>query len=158
SIAIPEAVSGPDNFVAGQGISDLPISKKGTIKDIKVGIQITHPDTSDLDVLVKRGGTYVPLAFGVSGPGTTDNNFRSGAGCAGGLTVFDGAATRFIIDSSNPFDGSFLPNSALAPLGLFNGEQLKGTWRLVVTNFGSSPPPSAGTITCFQVTAKYRKG
>jgi subtilisin-like proprotein convertase family protein len=74
------------------------------------------------------------------------------------MTVFDPRATRHLNDSSNPFDGSYLQISDSVPLTVFNGEQLKGTWRLVVTDFVPSLPTTTGSITCFQVTAKYKTG
>ena len=75
------------------------------------------------------------------------------------MTVFDGAATLRISDGNNPFDGPFRPALAARPnLSLYNGDQLKGTWRLLAVDTDAPPAVETGTITCFQLTARYKTG
>jgi subtilisin-like proprotein convertase family protein len=151
-VPIPDA-SPPPNSVPGAVFDDIGIGKKGTVKDIKVGVQITHTDTGDLELWLLKDTQPVPLSFNNSGPGADDDNYGSGTGCVGGMTVFDGAAALQLFDSTNPFDGSFRPDQNSLPLGVYNGEQVKGTWRLLVVD---DAPVDTGTITCFQLTAKYK--
>ncbi len=152
-VAIPAATDTATNFEAGAAASTLDINKKGTLKDVNVGIQVTHPDTSELGLYAFNASTYVPLSLGNSGPGANTENYGGGTGCTGGMTTFDGASRTFIDDASNPFVGSFLPDEFFVPMRVFDGTPLKGTWKLVANNVG----PDTGTINCFQVTAKYKK-
>jgi len=153
-VAIPDAGPPPDE-IPGAVFDDIGFGKKGTVKDIKVGVQITHPDTADLELWLLKDNLPIPLSFNQSGPGADDDNFGSGTGCTGGMTVFDGAAPLQLFDSTNPFDGSFRPANNSLPLGVYNGQQVKGTWRLLVIDEDNI---DTGTITCFQLTAKYKTG
>jgi hypothetical protein len=156
AVPIPDATPGV-NFQPGAAFSDLAVTKKGTIKDVDVGVQVTHPDTGDLDLYLFKGETYIPLAFGESG-GSSTANFGGGTACTGGITVFDSAAPLGIFYGNNPFAGSFKPALNALPLGVFNGEQLKGTWRLLVLDYDAPPPADVGTINCVQLTARYKSG
>jgi len=156
AIPIPDETPPPDS-VSGAAFSDLPVNKKGTIKDINVGVQVTHPDTGDLELYLFKGTKYIPLALGAQG-GSTDDNIGGGTACTGGITTFDGAATLDIDDGLNPFAGAFRPQADTLPLGVYNGDQLKGTWRLLVIDFVAPPPVQTGTINCFQLTARYKAG
>jgi len=152
-VAIPDAGPPPDE-IPGAVFDDIGIGKKGIVKDINVGVQITHPDTSELELWLLKGDEPIPLSLNNSGPGADDDNFGSGTGCVGGMTVFDGAAPLRLFNANNPFDGSFRPDADDLPLGVYNGGQLKGTWRLLVIDESNL---QTGTITCFQLTARYKK-
>src|SRR5262249_7364237 len=99
------------------------------------------------------GSTPVPLSLNESGPGANDNNYGSGTGCTGGMTVFDGAAPLQIFQGVNPYDGSWRTDSTIVPLAYFHGGQTKGTDRLPVNDTAGG---DTGTITCFQLTVKYK--
>jgi len=154
AIPIPDQ-SPPPESLPGFAVSDIGVTKKGTIKDLNAAVQITHTDTADLDLWLFKGDKSIPLAQNVSGPGANDDNFGSGTGCVGGMTVFDSAAPLRIAQGVNPFDGPFRLNQNDLPMSVYNGDQLKGTWRLVVVD---QDDVDIGTITCFQVTAKYKAG
>jgi len=153
-VSIPDATPGVDGL-PGAVFDDIGVGKKGIIKDVKAGVQIAHPDTGDLDAWLFKDEQYIPLAFGASG-GPSTANMGSGTGCVGGITIFDSAAPLGIFYGNNPFDGSFRPALNAAPLGVYNGEQFKGTWRLLVLDFDPPPPADIGTINCFQITVKYK--
>lgn len=152
-VSIPDATPGI-NGLPGAVFDDIGVGKKGIIKDVKVGVQIAHPDTSDLQLWLFKDEQYIPLSFFVGGPTTA--NMGSGTGCTGGITVFDGAAPLSIFQGDNPFDGSFRPTQNSLPLGVYSGEQFKGAWRLLALDFAPPPPASIGTINCFQITVKYK--
>jgi len=156
AIPVPDATPGP-NFQPGAAFSDLPVNKKGTIKDIDVGVQVTHPNTGDLDLYLFKGDKYIPLAFGVEG-GASSANLGGGTACTGGITVFDSAAPLGIFYGNNPFAGSFKPALNALPLGVYNDDQLKGVWRLLVLDYVAPPPVETGTINCFQLTARFKTG
>lgn len=151
-VAIPDAGPPPDE-IPGSVFDDIGFGKKGTVKDVKVGVQVTHPDTADLELWLLKDNLVIPLALNESGPGADDDNYGSGTGCVGGMTVFDGAAPLQVFDTTNPFDGSFRPQTNSLPLGVYNGQQVKGTWRLLAIDEDNT---DTGTITCFQLTAKYK--
>ncbi len=157
AITIPGAVDTPTTFSPGQASSNIDVSKKGTIKDVNVGVQATHPDTSDLALWLFKDETYIPLIFGNSGPDGNTEDYGGGTGCTGGITVFDTQANISINQASNPFAGTFLTADDEFTLAEFNGEQLKGTWSLLAYNFEAPPPPGTRAIDCFQLTAKYKK-
>lgn len=152
-VPIPDA-GPPPNEIPGAVFDDIGIGKKGIVKDINVGVQITHTDTADLELWLLKGDLPIPLSLNNSGPGADDDNYGSGTGCVGGMTVFDGAAPLQTFAVTNPFDGSFRPEQDTLPLGVYNGQQVKGTWRLLVIDEDNL---DTGTITCFQLTAKYKK-
>src|SRR5262249_26185771 len=151
-VAIPDRTPGP-NGVDGSVFDDIGFGKKGLVKDVKIGVQVTHPDTSDLELWLVKDNVAIPLAQSQSGPGADNDNCGSGTACTGGMTLFDGAAALQLFDSTNPFDGSFRPQNNIAPLGVYNGQQVKGTWRLLAIDENTG---NTGTITCFQLNVKYK--
>jgi hypothetical protein len=163
-VPIPQAIDNPsptpDTY--GEAVSDVPVTKKGTVKDVNVGVQITHPDTRDLLVYLFKGERYIELAALNSGfSGSSEANYGGGIACAGGITVFDDLAPTFIYGADNPFAGSYRPAVGRAfggagSLAEFNGEKLNGTWRLLVLSNDPPPPIATGTIQCVQIIAKYK--
>ena len=167
SIAIPDAVETPSSYRAGSAASKLRVGRKGTIKNVKVRVQVTHPNTAELDLYAFNGTTYVPLALGgfglppivfssggagAAGLPSGGADFGGGKACKGAKTVFDGRAERFISEGQNPYAGTFLPALYYVPLSTFKQTQLRGRWRLLVTD---SAPGDTGTIECFSVRVKY---
>jgi subtilisin-like proprotein convertase family protein len=138
----------PNNTPTGV-FAPIGFGKKGTVKDIDVGVRISHPNVSQLNLYLFKGEKYVPLATTVGGAG---NNFGSGAAdCTGVMTVFDGAAPTFIQTGSAPFNGAFRPQQSLA---LFNGDRSKSTWRLFAYDQAGG---TSGLINCWALRIDYKK-
>lgn len=135
-------------FQDGIGSSSATLNAKGTVSRVTVGVQIAHPQTFDLSLRLFHGSNYVTLENGTANGSNT--NLGSGTGCAGGMTVFDSSASKFMFDAANPFDGTFLPAFSL---DAFNGDQAKGAWTLSVQNQGTE----TGTINCVQTTVTFNK-
>jgi subtilisin-like proprotein convertase family protein len=156
-VPIPQAINPPP--VLGEAVSDVAVSKKGTVKDVNVGVQITDDNTENLILYLFKGERFIWLS-GANGRGPSDNDFGGGTGCVGAMTVFDDSAAEFIFQGSNPFAGSFRPAPPAAlgsgSLAEFKGEKLNGTWRLLVQNVTPAPPIETGTIQCVQIAAKYK--
>lgn len=99
----------------------LGSSASGFVKTLAVGVNVTHPFDSDLQlVLVSPIGTAVTLA---EANGTWGQDFKD--------TVFSDAANGSIISALPPFTGSFRP---LEPLSAFVGAKAKGRWTLRVSD------------------------
>ncbi len=81
-----------------------------------------------------------------------NDNHGSGTGCVGGITVFDSAAPLSITQVVNPFDGSFRPQNSQLQLSGYNGQSVKGTYRLLAIDAANG---NTGTITCFQLPVRY---
>lgn len=138
----------PNNAPTGV-FSPVGVGKKGTIKDVNVAVRISHPNVSQLSLYLFKNEKYVTLARNVGG---TRNDFGSGSpDCNGVFTVFDGAAPTFIYTGVAPFNGAYRPAESLAA---FNGDGIKGTWRLLaVDNFGGTD----GLINCWTLGLRYKK-
>jgi subtilisin-like proprotein convertase family protein len=138
----------PNNSPIGV-FSPISVGKKGTVQDVNVGVRISHPNVSQLDLYLFKGEKYVTLARNVGG---NRNDFGSGsADCAGVFTVFDGNAPTFIYTGAAPFNGAYRPAESLAA---FNGDGTKGKWRLLaVDNAGGT----SGLVRCWTMGLKYRK-
>jgi subtilisin-like proprotein convertase family protein len=100
------------------------------IADADVTLNITHPNTPDLRVvLIAPDGTRVRLAegAGASGlPGTRQNFTR---------TTFDDQAPTLIQSGTAPFTGRFRPMGDVGTtLATLNGKNAFGTWTLEITN------------------------
>jgi subtilisin-like proprotein convertase family protein len=147
--AIPDVIGG-----GGVAIdSPVVIKKRGKVKDVNVAVRISHPDARDLDLIVENPaikGFQLKEVGQLSEPPGAD----FGAGppdCAGAVfTVFDSQATTPIFGATPPFAGSFLP---AAPLGGFNGGQLRGKWRLELLDHN---PGDAGVLNCWQLRVRYK--
>ena len=169
-VSIPDSTFGPDGFTAGFAKSNLRIRRKGKVKSVEIGMQITHPFTCELSAGLAKGDRYIPLVGGGScGPGLNTANFGGGTGCKGGMTTFKSRANLHLRQASNPFAGSFLTDDDEFTLQRVRGAQLRGKWQLRVTESApfvlrptapqvtSSGLATTGTIECFRVKAKYRK-
>jgi len=92
-----------------------------TVHDLDVTIDITHAWAGDLDVTLRSpAGTEVEL--------TSDNG---GNGDDYTDTTFDDEAAAEITTGVAPFTGTFQPEGDLSD---FDGEDIAGTWQLVVTD------------------------
>ncbi|MGH2960892.1 MAG: hypothetical protein ACRDL3_01660 [Solirubrobacterales bacterium] len=147
-------VSGPINAPipnnAPTGVfAPINVGKKGKLKDANVGVRISHARVDQLHVYLFKGQKYINLATKV---GTMGNHFGSGpADCNGVFTVFDGAAPTFIQTGRAPFNGAYRPQQSL---GLFDGDQIKGEWRLFVYDDSGG---TSGLINCWTLGLNYKK-
>jgi len=114
----------------GSATSTIAVSGLyGNILDVDVEVNVAHPNTSQLVlVLIAPDNTIVTLA----------NHHGSGDSFTG--TVFDQQAATSISEGSNPFTGTFRPASSLASL---LGRNPAGNWRLLVSDTTSG---AAGTF------------
>ena len=91
----------------------------GTLNDVNVTVDITHPWNADLDLfLISPTGTTITL---IKDHGLDGENFTN--------TVFDDEALTGIINGHAPFRGSYRPQQ---PLYTLDGESPGGTWTLRV--------------------------
>ncbi|MEO1993791.1 MAG: proprotein convertase P-domain-containing protein, partial [Planctomycetaceae bacterium] len=91
----------------------------GTLNDLNVTVDITHPWNADLDLfLISPQGTTITL---IKDHGLDGENFTN--------TVFDDEALTGIINGHAPFRGSYRPQQSLYEL---DGEAPGGTWTLQV--------------------------
>ena len=105
--------------------STLTLGDTGTITDLNVKLDIEHTYDADLDVYLSApDGRRVKLFTDVGGSG---NNF-----CG---TTLDDEALLSITAGSAPFNGSYRPEGRLSD---FDGSNMKGTWRLEVTDDATS--------------------
>src|SRR5262249_3905768 len=143
----PTTTSSTGNFGSGNvnvpirdlqsATASLVIPIHGTIADLNVKVNISDINDANLVVkLVSPTGREVVLA-----------NQRGAGGRNFSFTVFDDEAATPIASGKAPFTGSFRPES---PLSAFDGSDIYGTWKLVVTDMVKG---NAGTIQNFTITA-----
>lgn len=109
----------PDNASDGVVVK-LQINEEIIIQNVDVLVDITHPDTGDLNLtLTAPDGTRVPLS--------SDN----GSGANYTQTIFDDEAGQSITQAKPPFTGRFKPEETLSAL---NNKSGKGTWQLQVSD------------------------
>ena len=144
----------------GHAISQsLTVKKKGKIKDLNVGVAFTTNENDDFTFSVMSPkGKMVQLSSENGGSGA-----GYGSSCSSNeITTFDDEAAQDIQDYDgvdHVFDGvSYKPeqyndNSQTGGLVDFDGSQLKGKWRLIVTD---TEDIGAGSLKCFTLTAKTK--
>jgi hypothetical protein len=148
----------PDGGGAAQQLVRDPVAVKklnprGKIKDVNVGVRITHPFASDLELYLATPRGVINLSHDVGGSG---NNYGNGfAGCSGGLTIFDSQTPTSIASPGlqAPFVGFYAPQESL---GLLNGLGAKkatnATWSLLVMDDNNMH--GTGTVDCFELTVR----
>ncbi len=112
----------PDGSIASWAQDTIDVPAAFTIADVKVGVNIVHPQDSDLDAWVESPhGTVVPLILHEQG-----QNFTG--------TIFDDNAAEPVNKGSAPYTGHWKIDSAYAGKSLsdFAGENSQGTWTLHV--------------------------
>ena len=129
-------VSIPDGSF-GSGTSDsIYIPPGGSLQDVDVDLDLTHPDDRDLDITLVHDGKSVGLSSdNPAGNAPNRQNYRG--------TVFDDEAATAITDGSAPFTGSFRPEESLTA---FDGGASGGLWTLKVKDdTGTLDPGGGGT-------------
>lgn len=112
----------PDDSYRGTE-SSISISTIGTIADINVHLELTHPWVGDISIVLESpSGTVVNLVDRPGGGAARGANFR-------GTTFDDEGMDGSITTAEAPFTGTFVP---LEPLALFEGEPIDGEWWLSV--------------------------
>jgi hypothetical protein len=127
------------------------LNPRGKIKDVNVGVRISHPFASDLEVYLATPRGVINLSHDVGGNG---NNYGSGfAGCSGGQTLFDSQTPTSIATPGlqAPFVGFYAPQESLDLLhGLGNKKATNATWSLLVMDDNNMH--GTGTVDCFTLT------
>ena len=102
--------------------SEIEVTDLDSIEDLNVSININHTWDADLDIfLVSPNGTRVELTTDNGGWG---NNFRN--------TEFNDEADSSIRSGRAPFNGTFRPEGDLSDFDGLSGDDLNGTWTLVI--------------------------
>jgi hypothetical protein len=129
------------------------LNPRGKIKDVNVGVRISHPFASDLEIYLASPRGVINLSHDVGGNG---NNYGNGfAGCAGNLTTFDSQTPTSISTPGleAPFVGFFAPQENLDLLnGLGDKKATNATWSLLVMD--DSNIHGTGTVDCFKLTLR----
>ncbi len=127
------------------------LNPRGKIKDVNVGVRITHPFASDLETYLATPRGVINLSHDVGGSG---NNYGNGfAGCSGGLTTFDSQTPTSIATPGlqAPFVGFFAPQESLGLVnGLGNKKATNATWSLLVMDDNNMH--GTGTLDCYRLT------
>src|SRR4051794_39200291 len=153
---VPLAI--PDGGGAAQQLVRDPVAvrglnPRGKIKDVNVGVRITHPFASDLELYLASPRGVINLSHDVGGSG---NNYGNGfAGCSGGLTIFDSQTPTSIAAPGlqAPFVGFYAPQGSLGLLnGLGDKKATNATWSLLAMD--DNNVHGTGTVDCFQLTVR----
>jgi hypothetical protein len=158
NLPIPESAPGS---IGSPIVTDkMNISARGRILDVNIGVRVTHPDTTELDMFLEGPesvGAEIMLATPSNGAASPDPDFGAGApDCTGQLTVFDDEAPQGLPDEGNPYVGSFKPTFSGEPfptLDGFDGIDLRGTYEFQI---GDSYNCDLGVLHCWQMTVKYK--
>lgn len=151
-LAIPDGGGGAEQLVRDP-IAVKGLNPRGKIKDVNVGVRISHPFASDLEIYLASPRGVINLAHDVGGSG---NNYGNGfAGCSGSLTTFDSQTPTSIatVGLQAPFVGFYGPQESLNLLnGLGDKKATNATWSLLVMDDNNQH--GTGTVDCFQLTVR----
>ncbi|MGE5857103.1 MAG: hypothetical protein ACM31K_01300, partial [Solirubrobacterales bacterium] len=151
-LAIPDGGGGAVQLVRDP-IAVTGLSPRGKIKDVNVGVRISHLFASDLEIYLASPRGVINLAHDVGGSG---NNYGNGfAGCSGSLTTFDSQTPTSIatVGLQAPFVGFYGPQESLNLLnGLGDKKATNATWSLLVMDDNNQH--GTGTVDCFQLTVR----
>ncbi len=127
----------PDN---SNTYSQVTITEEGEVFDADVLVDITHPRTSELRImLITPDYTSTMLSNNNGGEG---NNYTQ--------TIFDDQASQSIAEGEAPFTGRFRPE---VPLSSLNGKQINGIWKLRIVESGL---PNSGSLNNWCLHLFYR--
>ena len=146
----PMAVERPYSWSAIRSRSE-GLNPRGKIKDVNVGVRISHPFASDLEIYLATPRGVINLSHDVGGNG---NNYGNGfAGCSGGLTTFDSQTPTSIATPglNAPFVGFFAPQESLNLVnGLGAKKATNAVWSLLVMDDNNLH--GTGTLDCFKLS------
>jgi subtilisin-like proprotein convertase family protein len=152
-LAIPDG-GGPNAQLVRSGIAVKGLNPRGKIKDVNVGVRVTHPRARDLELYVATPKGVFNLSHDEGGNG---NDYGAGpASCAGVFTLFDSQNPTPISTPGliAPFAGSFAPEESLNSLrGLGDKKATNANWSLLVEDDDSAG--RIGTLDCWQLTIRY---
>lgn len=135
SLAIPDGTGTSTPGVLAT--STISISNAGTVNDIKVSLNVTHPRFSNLRITLQHpDGTQVILANRPCGNSSTLANAS--------LTYVANAPTALICAGS-PVSGTFRPVGTLPNL---NGKSVTGDWKLLIQDYVSG---NVGTLDSWSI-------
>jgi hypothetical protein len=127
------------------------LNPRGKVKNVDVGVRITHPFASDLEIYLATPWGVLNMSHDVGGQG---NNYGNGfAGCSGGLTTFDSRTPTSIAAPGlqAPFVGFFAPEDSLKFLDGLGGKKATNVvWSLLVMDDNNMH--GTGTVDCFRLT------
>src|SRR5262245_43912677 len=112
ALPIPDG-GGPNPQLVRSPLNVKGLNPRGKIKDVNVGVRITHPFAADLETYLATPRGVINLSHDVGGTG---NNYGNGfAGCSGGLTTFDSNTPTMISTPGleAPFVGTYAPQESL---------------------------------------------
>jgi subtilisin-like proprotein convertase family protein len=104
-------------------ITNVTVPQDVTIADLAVKLNLSYVYDGDLYI-------YLVSPSGVA----TDLSYFEGTGANFSNTVFDSRASVPISSGNSPFASTYQPDGNLAA---FNGKDAKGTWQLVVQDWGN---------------------
>ena len=148
----------PDGGGAAQQLVRDPVyvkglNPRGKIKNVDVGVRITHPFASDVEIYLATPRGVLNMSHDVGGQG---NNYGNGfAGCSGGLTTFDSEVPTSIATPGlqAPFVGFYAPQESLKFVNGLGGKKAnKAVWSLLVMDDNNMH--GTGTVDCFKLTVR----
>jgi hypothetical protein len=150
ALPIPDG-GGAAAQLARDPIAVRGLNPRGKVKNVDVGVRITHPFASDLEIYLATPRGVLNMSHDVGGQG---NNYGNGfAGCSGGLTTFDSGTPTSIatLGLQAPFVGFFAPDDSLQFLnGLGGKKATNAVWSLLVLDDNNQH--GSGTLDCFRLT------
>jgi hypothetical protein len=151
-IAIPDGGGAAPQLVR-DGIFVHGLNKRGKIKDVNVGVRISHPFASDVEIYLASPRGVLNMSHDVGGQG---NNYGNGfPGCGGGLTIFDSQTPTSIATPGlqAPFVGFYAPQESLHWLDGLGGKKANNAfWSLLVMDDNNQH--GTGTLDCFSLTIR----
>lgn len=108
-----------------QTLNDVvAIDQQGTILDVDVKVNITHPNTGDLRLILIGPNNSACLLSNRNG-GSGGNYFN---------TIFDDQATQQIKNATPPYTGRYTPEASLST---FNQKEVSGNWQLKISDLAT---------------------
>jgi subtilisin-like proprotein convertase family protein len=139
--ALPLTIPDTRTVVSSLNVSDSYLSQGLTLQ-----LNITHANDPDLQItLVSPNNISVVLVPYGTGTTGTKANFQN--------TIFDDNAPTPIGNGGPPFFGRFKPTQ---PLSAFNGVQVNGTWKLIISDDPTNPNGISGRLNSWSLT--FQKG
>ena len=151
-ITIPDG-AGPATQLVRSPLTVKKLNPRGNIKDVEVGVRITHPRARDVEIYLASPRGVINLT---SDNGADGNDYGAGfESCEGTMTTFDSDVPTLISTPglSAPFVGSFAPEESLDQLNNLGGKKAtNASWSLLVEDDDATGP--TGTLFCWELKIK----